>query len=511
MFRQRCSFQVAIFILVLGIQTQARQALAQLDPYYGLYMENCSTCHGPGFLGTAQGSALASFAPTKNAPLELLINTIADGVPEKGMPAFQETLEPTEIKRLAILIAEVRLTGVRMSDFYNVRQSFTIPSDPIGTEKHSFRIRSVAQGIDPLPYSIAPLPDGRILVTEKMRGLRIVNQDGSVSPTIEGTPKTHDEAYEAPGLFMKYGNGWMLDVALHPYYEENGWIYMTYGDRCTQCNWVSRSSGSAVSMLKLVRGRIVENAWVDEETIWEADSTTYTAMADMTLGGRIAFDDAGHLYFTLGMKGMSNYMGIQDLSQPSGKIHRIYLDGSIPDDNPYVNDSTAIPSIWTYGHRSPQGLEFNPRSKQLWGTEMGPRGGDEVNLIQPAQNYGWPLFSKGLDYDGTPVEYGKELGIELDLSTIEQTKIDLTPSPAISSFVIHDGSTFPEWKDNLIVGSLKATDLYRMVVEGDKIVHKETIIKDFARIRDIEHGPDGNIYLLLEHSDGGQIVRLIPE
>lgn len=484
-------------------------ACAQEDPFYGIYLDKCATCHGDSFEGAAQGPALAQPSPIEQGDLEDLIKTIKNGVPEKGMPAFAPTLNPIEIKRLAILISEVRLTGVRGSDYYNVQQSFSIPASPVETEKHTFTIESVATGIDPLPYSIAPLPDGRILVTEKMRGLRIVEQDGSLSDLIEGTPQAYDQAFQAPGVFLKYGTGWMLDVAPHPDYEANGWVYMTYGDRCTQCNYVSKASGQAVSMLKLIRGRIKDGAWVDQETIWQADSLRYSPLPDMTLGGRIAFDEAsGHLYFTLGMKGISNYHGIQELNQPGGKIHRINYDGSIPEDNPFLATPEALPSIWTYGHRSPQGLEFNPRTGQLWGTEMGPRGGDEVNLIQPGKNYGWPLVSNGLNYDGTPVAYGKLLNIEVDSMTLEYTKIDLTPSPAISSFVIHDGSMFPEWKDNLIVGTLKATELYRMVIEDDEIVHKETIVKDFARIRDVEHGPDGSIYLLLEQEEGGQIVRL---
>ena len=486
------------------------RATAQPDPFYGVYLENCATCHGMDFRGAAQGPALADYGPTDMRPQEEVIKAIKNGAPEKGMPAFGQTLDPNQIKRLAILISEVRLTGVKGTDFYNVQEPFSLPAEPIHTEQHTFRIESVATGLDPLPYSIALLSDGRILVTEKMRGLRILQNDGSLSPLIEGTPQLNDQAFHAPGVFLKYGNGWMLDVAPHPDYESNGWIYMTYGDRCMQCNQISRYTASAVSMLKLIRGRIVDGQWEDEETLWEADSTTYTSMADMTLGGRITFDDAGHLFFTLGMKGQSNYDGIQNLDQPSGKIHRINLDGSIPEDNPFLDTPDALPSIWSYGHRSPQGLEYNAQTQQLWGTEMGPRGGDEVNLILPGANYGWPLYSTGLDYDGTPVDYGKELGIELDLSKIEQTKIDLTPSPAVSSFVIHDGSIFPEWKDNLIVGTLKATELYRMVIEGDEIVHKETIVKDLARIRDVEQGTDG-IYLLLEHADGGQIVRLVRE
>ncbi|MBX2819794.1 MAG: PQQ-dependent sugar dehydrogenase [Rhodothermaceae bacterium] len=508
MLNRLISPYLVMFAVVCSVSITA---CAQEDPYYGLYVKECATCHGDGFQGTGQGPALAQPLPIEQGSLDQIIMAIKNGAVEKGMPAFGQALSPLEIKRLAILISEVRMTGVKGNDYYNVQQTFSIPSDPIQTEKHAFRIESVATGIDPLPYSIAPLPDGRILVTEKMRGLRIVNTDGSLSPLIDGTPQTYDHSYQMPGVFLKYGNGWMLDVTLHPDYEENGWIYMTFGDRCMQCNYISRMSASAVSMLKLVRGRIADGVWVEQETLWESDSTTYTPMADMTLGGRMTFDDAGHLFFSLGMKGVSNFSDIQDLDRPSGKIHRIYDDGSIPEDNPYVNHPEAVPSIWSYGHRSPQGLEFNPRTGKLWGTEMGPRGGDEVNLIMPGKNYGWPLYSKGLNYDGTPVEYGKQLGIELDLSTIEQTKIDLTPSPAISSFVIHDGSVFPEWKDNLIVGSLKATELFRMVIDGEDIVHTETIIKDFARIRDVEHGPDGTIYLLLEHADGGQIVKLVKD
>lgn len=502
-----------IFLSVLVVSAGTMFILSKLfdqsDSFYSLYVQECATCHGAGFEGAALGPALADSNPVEDVPMEALISAITHGVPDNGMPAFGQTLDSNEIKQLAILISDVRLTGVRATDFYNIKQPFSIPKAPIITEKHTFTIESVASGIDPLPYSIAPLPDGRILVTEKMKGLRIVELDGSLSSLIEGTPATNDAVYESPDYNIKYGLGWMLDVALHPNYEQNGWIYITYGDRCTQCNAISKKSDTAVSMLKLIRGHIVEGAWMDEEIIWEADSTTYSTTSDITLGGRIAFDDAGHLFFTLGMKGETNYTGFQDLSHPAGKIHRINQDGSIPKDNPYVNDATSVPSIWTYGHRSPQGLEYNPRSGQLWGTEMGPRGGDEVNLIQRGKNYGWPLYSKGLNYDGTPVEYGKKLGIELDLATIEQTKIDLTPSPAISSFIIHDGRGFPEWKDHLIAGSLKATELYRFVVDGDEIVQKETLIKDFARIRDVEHGPDGSIYLLLEHADGGHIVRLV--
>ncbi len=499
-------------ILLLALtSTCFFSACAQHDSFYGLYVAECATCHGDGFEGTSRGPALASATPTAMGTQESIITAITNGKPEMGMPAFGETLDANQIKRLAILIAEVQLAGVKDGDYYNVKDAFSLPEAPLQTEHHTFSVQSVATNLDPLPYSIAPLPDGRILVTEKLHGLRIVEKDGSLSPLIAGTPETNSEVYEDPSLFIKYGGGWMLDVALHPDYATNGWIYLTYGDRCSNCNYLSRTSGSDVSMLKLIRGRIADDQWIDEETIWQADSTWYTPTPDITLGGRMAFDGSDYLYFTVGMKGIANYMGIQELNQPAGKIHRIHLDGSIPADNPFVGDEKAVQSIWSYGHRSPQGLEFNPRTRQLWGTEMGPRGGDEVNLIDAGKNYGWPLHSLGLDYDGSPVEYGELLGITVDLTEIEQPKVDLTPSPAVSSFIIHDGSAFPEWKDNLLVGSLKATELYRMVVEGDEVVHQETIISDLARIRDIEHGADGTIYLLLEHDTGGHIVKLVNE
>jgi glucose/arabinose dehydrogenase len=191
-------------------------------------------------------------------------------------------------------------------------------------------------------------------------------------------------------------------------------------------------------------------------------------------------------------------------------VDLIHDDGRIPVDNPFIEDPNAGNTIWTYGHRSPQGLEFNNRTRQLWGTEHGPRGGDEVNLLLPGRNYGWPLYSKGQNYNGSKVEWGKEFGIEFELEDIEQPVVDMTPSPAISSFVFYDGAAFPAWRGNIIVGSLKAADVYRIEIEDNKFSHKELLIENLARIRDVEVGPQGEIYLLLEHASGAQIVRVVP-
>jgi glucose/arabinose dehydrogenase len=313
-----------------------------------------------------------------------------------------------------------------------------------------------------------------------------------------------------PGILLVYGQGYVLDVALHPDYARNGWIYLSYTERCTDCNSASRASGASVSMVALVRGRIEDGAWVDEEMIWKADAEHYTAMPDMTAGGRIAFDDDGHVFLTIGIKGGSETAGIQDLSMPYGKILRLNDDGSIPDDNPFVGRPNALASIWTYGHRSPQGLEFDARTDRLWGTEMGQRGGDEVNLIERGGNYGWPLVSRGMQYDGRPVAFGPELGIAFDPDDIEQPLVDLTPAPAVSSFVVYDGAAFPEWRGNLLVGSLKATELYRITVDGTNVRKAETLLSGLGRIRDVEADADGRVYLLLEHDSGGRVVRLLP-
>jgi glucose/arabinose dehydrogenase len=182
----------------------------------------------------------------------------------------------------------------------------------------------------------------------------------------------------------------------------------------------------------------------------------------------------------------------------------------VPTDNPFVGKADALPTIWSYGHRSPEGLAYDARTGRLWETEMGQRGGDEVNLLLPGKNYGWPLHSKGLKYDGTPVDYGTQLGIVPDLKAIQEPVVDFTPSPAVSSFVVYDGKAFPRWQRNLLVGSLKATELYRVVLDGDKATHVETLLTGLGRIRDVAVDPDGFVYLLLEHASGGRIVRIAP-
>jgi glucose/arabinose dehydrogenase len=498
MTRKRIALIVATPVLLVACVAIYRVAARILrDPIAPVYAENCAVCHGESLEGTPLGTPLVGRELSHGDSADAIAKSISEGFALAGMPAWSATLDEAQIRGLAILISEKR-AALGRTDF-KTDMPLVIPEGVIESEQQAFRIESVASGLDPLPFSIAPLPDGRFLLTEKMRGLSIVSPDGKRSALIEGTPPAHADGFELADLV--YGRGWLLDVALHPDYAKNGWVYLHFGDRCRDCD---------TSMNKLIRGHIADGRWTDEETIWSAAPETYNKTPDMGAGGRIAFDGNGHVFLSVGIKGPSDHDGIQDLGLPYGKIHRVHDDGRIPADNPFVNDPGALKTTWTYGHRSPQGLEFDPVTGRLWSTEMGPRGGDEFNLLRPGRNYGWPLTSKGVNYDGTPVAWGEELGITLDLATIEQPVVDLTPSPAVSSFVLYRGSAFPGWQDDAIVGTLKATELYRFVIEGERVVHRETLLKGLARIRDVEVGPDGLIYLLLEHASGGRIVRLVP-
>ena len=481
-----------------------------------VFQENCAVCHGDQMQGAPQGTPLVGQTLIHGDDVASLIHSISTGAPTKGMPAWSTVFDQEQIKSLALWVSEVR-SGLTYKSF-NYTNEISYSGKPIRTEKHKYYLQPIVTGLDPLPYSIAPLPDGSILVTEKMRGLRIISPQGKKSALITGTPKVYDEG-RISSIGLQFGSGWLLDVAIHPDYANNGWVYLHHTDRCDDCNDAAREAKRPASMNRLIRGRIKNGQWVDEQVIWQAQLSSYTPSSDVAAGGRLAFDPDGFVFLSVGMKSRE---GLQDLRSPHGKILRLHDDGRIPADNPFVDTplvdkQDALPSIWTYGHRSPQGLEFNTQTRQLWGTEHGPRGGDEVNLLLPGRNYGWPMFSKGQNYDGTEVDWGRQTS-EVTLKDIEQPVVDMTPSPAISSFVIYRGDAFPQWDGHMLVGSLKAMDLFRVELatdsdgetQGHREVHREMIVENLARIRDIEIDHQGDVLLLLEHASGGQIARLSP-
>lgn len=475
------------------------------EGFDSVYVEHCAVCHGDKMQGSPQGPALVGVELTAGSSVSELITSIGEGVPARGMPAWRNVMTDQHIQNLAIFIAEQRQNLV-YKDFMDLAE-LNIHPDIIESELHAFVIEVVAEGIDPVVYSIEPLPDGRILVTERTLGLGIL-EPGKEMVRVEGLPKLYSDVFV--GGLAGAGIGQLLEVKLHPDYEKNGWIYLTYGDRCGGCNERSKESGADVSMIRIIRGRLDNSHWVDQEVIWSTDKDHYTSAHDSGAGARLAFDDQGYLFLTMGELNRPGLAedGVQDLDKPYGKTFRVCADGEIPSDNPFAENESALPGIWSLGHRAPQGLAWDNSRKLLWSTEHGPRGGDEINLIKPGKNYGWPLVSNGSYYDGSKVDFGKVLGIEFDPNELTYPEVDFTPSPGISSLIVYEGSHFPDWQGDLIVATLKAEKLIRVRPLASGAYERETLIDKIARIRDVEHANDGGILLLLEHISGAVVVKL---
>jgi glucose/arabinose dehydrogenase len=505
-FKERLiSFLVLLSVILIPISTGKLYAAAESAlTFEDLYAEQCAICHGTELQGEAIGVPLVGRDLLHGQSLEEIAVSIADGIPDSEMPAWSETLTTTQIRTLAVFIVEQR-DSMPQGEF-NTRTPMQFPEGVVASDKHSFTAAPVVEGLKELIFSMAILPDRQFLVTERTGGLLLISADGQESTMIQGTPKGfYNDANPRGGI------GSLLEVILHPEYADNGWIYMHFSDRCEDCTAQSRQYNRPASMNKVVRGRIEGDQWIDQETIIEFDKASYQIGSDIGAGGRVAFDSEGHLFFSIGARSPNTMSGVQDLTLPWGKIHRVNLDGSIPEDNPYVGDDSALDSIWSRGHRSPHGLEVNPLSDVLWSTEMGPRGGDELNIIEPGGNFGWPLHSLGINYSGSEVNYGRD---ELEFFRIEDIVmplVDFTPSPAVSSFIFYQGDAFPEWKNNILMGTLKSMQLFRFSLDGDTVIEQEILLDDFARIRDIESGVDGEVYLLLENAEGSKIARLMPE
>lgn len=332
------------------------------------------------------------------------------------------------------------------------------------------------------PWSIAFIDPSRALITEKSGPVRMVVDGTLQSEPVRGTPAVNSG-----------GQGGMMDVAIHPDYAANGWIYLSY----------SHSPDDATkgpAMTRIVRGKIRDNTWVDQEVVWEAKGDHYRN-GPVHFGCRIVFDKAGHLYFAIGDRGAQTMA--QDVTVPNGKVHRINLDGSIPADNPFVKQNDAYASIFSYGNRNPQGLAIDPKTDKLWATEHGPMGGDELNLIEAGKNYGWPVITYGKNYNGTPVSNVTEK------EGMEQPAVQWTPSPAMCGLDFVTSPIFPKWNNNLLAGALRSQEVKRLVLENDKVAKEEVIVSNLGRVRDVVVGPDGAIYVVLNGPD--RIVRLTPK
>lgn len=469
-----------------------------------VYMKHCANCHGEKLQGTPVGSNLMATRLQYGDSTQSLMQSIAGDLEAHDEVAWLDNSSPSIVKALALYISEHRQKFPSIPASYE--HAFVQKS--VNSRYHRFRVEKYSD-LASRPYSIAPLPGGQIIVSEKVRGLSIVGKNGKQGSLIVGAPPAYEQFLTVEGTYVGWGQ--LLEVALHPEYANNGWVYVSYADRC------QLDCGSFVpqSMVKVVRGRIIEGKWVDQQVIWSVHKDYYTVVPDGVAAGRLGFDKEGYLYISVG--GKAAYKNLHIMDTPYGKIHRVKDDGSVPEDNPFwvTNDKREVSStrhtVWSYGHRTTQGLEGHPLTGEIWSSEMGPRGGDEVNKIIAGGNYGWPLYTNGLDYDSTEVGIGKDLGLNFPIEDTVLPVVDFTPAPALSNLTFYNGDRFPDWKNDILIGSLKALTLYRLRIENGQLLEQEKLVSGLGRIRDIEMGADGLVYVAIEHGDTGSIVRLVPD
>lgn len=350
----------------------------------------------------------------------------------------------------------------------------------ISSSAHRFRLQTVIDGLDHI-WGVARLPDGRFLVTERRGNLLLVEKDGAPPETIAGVPP----------VFAK-GQGGLLDVALHPDYARNGWIYLAY----------SKPIGQG-ALTSLIRAKLDGDKLSDLETVFEPPAAQATD-SGLHFGCRIVFDGRGHVFFSIGDRGGPTTPEnlAQSLASVTGKIHRLHDDGRIPEDNPFTATPGAMPSIWAYGVRNPQGLVYDISADRLWETEHGPRGGDELNIIRKGANYGWPLVTYGINYSGTPITSDRSR------HGIEDPVVQWTPVIAVSGLALYRGGEFPRWKGNLFASGLAGECVVRIQLSGTAVVRQERLLENTGRIRDVRAFDDGYLYVAYEKP--GKIVRLVP-
>ncbi|MEW6322945.1 MAG: PQQ-dependent sugar dehydrogenase [Acidobacteriota bacterium] len=351
---------------------------------------------------------------------------------------------------------------------------------------HDYRVVTVVEGLVQ-PWSIAFLPGGDMLVTERPGRLRIVRQGKLLPNAVEGVPQV-----------LAQGQGGLLEVAPHPNFASNRLLYISYAKPIED-----GKQGTTA----LIRGRFEHDRLTNVEQLFESVSR-----GRGHYGGKIAFDGKGHLFLTLGDRqvppeGNLEAHPAQDNSNHHGTIVRLHEDGRVPADNPFVGKAGVRPEIWSYGHRNVQGIAINPATGDVWAHEHGPQGGDELNLILPGRNYGWPVIGYGVNYRS-----GLNIHAGTHREGMEQPVHIWVPSIGISGLMYYTGDKFPEWKGNLFAGGMAGEQLARLTLDGQKVVNEETLVQRMGRIRDVRQGPDGFIYLAIEDRDGKptSILRLEP-
>ena len=451
-----------IFFLASGEKGTWR-AKQKVTDNYGKY---CSGCHG------ANLEKFAAKAWMDEKGIKSAFRSIKFGIGNIGMPPFRKTFRNSEIRDLAAYVKK----GIPADR--GLLQPALI-TEEMGTEGvQRFTLDTVIAGLN-VPWGMAILPNGDMLISERS-GTLLFFSEGELSNPVGGLPE-----------IMAIGQGGLLDIALHPDYITNGWIYFSY-------SYLNAGGPRPTGNTAIMRARLEGNHLIDQQVLFRGEPATDR---NYHFGCKIAFDGKGHIFFGIGDRGQ-HFDFPQKLDNHNGKIHRLNEDGSIPDDNPFVNATGKMASIWSYGHRNPQGTCFDPMTGELWVSEHGPRGGDELNLIKPGVNYGWPVISYGINYDGTV------LTPDTEKEGMEQPVFQWTPSIGPCGMTFVTGDRYPNWKNNILLGSLPLKHLERVVIENNRVIHREELLKGIGRVRNVIMGPDGYIYLAVETP--GYIFRLMP-
>ncbi|WP_321370329.1 PQQ-dependent sugar dehydrogenase [uncultured Draconibacterium sp.] len=461
------AFIVTCLILVFPFSVNAQDG-AQL------YGQNCASCHGAN-LGGGNAASLVDGIWQFGAEDNYVFRNIKFGIAHLGMPSYAETLSDGDIGAI--------LKYIRESENKVGAQKPPIAKE-IETLDYNLDVEIFAEGLE-VPWAIDFIDENTTLITERPGRLRIVENGKLLDQPIKNTPEVLNE-----------GQGGLLEVAVDPDYHENGWIYLAYSHVLTS----GYDGNRPPAMTRIVRGKIENNSWTSEEVLFEAPHDSYRTTRHH-YGCRIVFDPWGHLFFAIGDRG-AGYQA-QDFTLPNGKVHRIYKDGSIPEDNPFVDEEGAVQSLFSLGNRNIQGMAIHPQTGELWVTEHGPMGGDELNLIEWGKNYGWETITYGKNYNGTTItEVTHKPGME-------QPNLYWRPSIAVCGLDFYRGDLFSKWKNKLLVGALKYEEVRLLQIEGDKVVHQEVIVKNQGRVRDVSTGPEGAIYVVLNKP--GTVIKLTPQ
>ncbi|MCW8866479.1 MAG: PQQ-dependent sugar dehydrogenase [Colwellia sp.] len=331
-----------------------------------------------------------------------------------------------------------------------------------------------------IPWAMVQLPSGEMLVSERKGELRVIKHGRLLPTRISGLPEIHSN-----------GQGGLLDLALHPDFSTNKWLYFTYASK------EGKNSGSNTALMRATLD-IANFSLKEQKLLYKAEPNSRKGKH---YGSRIVFDDKGYIYFSVGDRGQRD-INPQDISKDAGKIYRLHDDGKIPSDNPFVDQNGFKSAIFSYGHRNPQGMSVDPRTKNIWSHEHGPRGGDEVNLIKKGANYGWPVISYGINYSGT------KFTNKTAMDGMEQPALYWVPSIAPSGMIYVSSNKYPSLKGKFLVGSLKFGHLVLLTMKEDEVISQEKVFEDIGRTRSLLQGKDGYIYVGI---DGEGIKRLNPE